>query len=172
LGADEQSVMTDNLKRLLAFWSATTCATLVINAAEPWQVVTINKVSLEGALKEGTEFEVRIESQKLKESSGKYFGATDRLGSVVSEMTVKLRGEKVSFPKEAFEDLANALLQTVSITSNPAGGVRLRFAGGDGSTSYEAEYFIESNRLIKRAISYFDVTTAGEKSRVVKTTTF
>jgi hypothetical protein len=87
---------------------------------------------------------VRIESQKLKEASGKYFGATDRPGSVVSEMTVKLGGEKVSFPKEAFEDLANALLQTVSITSNPSGGLKLRFTGGDGSASYAKQNILLS----------------------------
>ena len=166
------TVTTDNLKRLLAFWIATTCAALATHAAEPWQVVTVTKVSLEGTLKEGTEFEVRIESKKPKELSGSYFGATDQPGSVVSEITVKLGGETISFPKQAFSDLANALLQTVSITSNPSGEARLRFTGGTGSTSYEAEYFIEPKRLAKRVISYFEATTGGEKSRVLKTTTF
>ncbi len=168
----KSTVTTDSLKRLLAFWIATTCATLVTNAAEPWQVVTVWKVSLEGTLKEGTEFEVRIESKKPKELSGSYFGTTDQPGSVVSEMTVKLGGEEISIPKQAFSDLANAKLQTVSMTSSPSGEVRLRFTGGDGSTSYEAEYFIEPKRLVKRVISYFEATTGGEKGRVVKTTTF
>jgi len=145
---------------------------IVTSAAESWQVVTVNKVSLEGTLKEGTEFEVRIESTKPKEPSGNYFGTVDRPRSVLSEITVKLGGKKISFPKQAFSDLANALLQTVSTTSQPSGELKLRFTGGDGPTSYEAEYFIESNRLVKRTISYFEVATGSEKNRVVKTTTF
>jgi hypothetical protein len=166
------TVTSAHWKRLLSCIVAITCVWFVSNAAEPWQVVRVNKISLEGTLKEGTDFEVRVESKKAKESSGNYFGATDQPASVVSEITVKLSGDKISFPKEAFGDLANALLQTLSITSQPSGEVRLRFSGGEGATGYEAEYFIESKRLVKRTVSYFENSGAGEKSRVVKTTNF
>ncbi len=142
------------------------------NAAPSWQVVTINKVSLEGTLKEGTAFEINIEARKPKALQGDYFGSVGQPGSVLAEITVKLGGEKMSFPKQAFNDLANPLLQTVSVTSQPSGELRLRFTGGDGSATYEAEYFIQSNRLAKRSISYFEASAGGKKREVVKTTTF
>jgi hypothetical protein len=164
--------MSADWKRLLVCLAAVAYAWFAGNAAELWQVVKVNKISLEGVLKEGTEFEVRIESKKAKESSGNYFGATDQPAFVVSEITVKLSGDKISFPKDAFADLANPLLQTASITSQPSGEVRLRFSGGEGATGYEAEYFMDSKRLLKRTVSYFEITAAGEKSRVVKTTNF
>jgi hypothetical protein len=139
---------------------------------EPWQVVAINSVSLQGTLKQGTPFEVTIEAKKPKVLQGNYFGAVDQPTSVVAEMTQKLGGEKISFPKQAFQDLANASLQTVSITSRSSGEVKLRFTGGDEPNRYEAEYFIESNRLVKRLLSYFESTADGKKEVVVKTTTF
>lgn len=164
--------MSANRKWLLAYIALISWAWVGANAAEPWQVVSVNEVSLAGTLKEGTEFQVHIEAKKPKASRGDYFGAVDQPGSVVAEITVKLDGDKISFPKQAFEDLANPLLQTLSITSQPSGEVKLRFSGGEGPTGYEAEYFIESKRLVKRTVSYFENSGAGEKSRVVKTTSF
>lgn len=139
--------------------------------AEPWQVVTINKLSLEGTLREGNKFEVHIETRKPKELRESYFGAAEQPQSVIEEITVKVGGKKTAFPKPAFEDLANALLQTVSITSQPNADVKLRFTGGDASTTYEVEYFIEADRLAKRLIRYFEAT-GGEKREVIKTMTF
>ena len=139
--------------------------------ADPWQVVTVNKVTLEGTLKGGAPFEVRVESDTPKETSGDYFGATDAPRSVVAGIIVKSSGAKISFPKQAFSDLANALLQTVSVTSQPSGDLKLRFTGGEGPTNYEAEYFIEGNRLVRRTVSYFE-RGGDEKSRVIKTMTF
>jgi hypothetical protein len=139
---------------------------------EPWQVVVINKVSLQGSLKQGTPFEVNIEAKKSKGFQGKYFGSVDQPDSVVAEIMVKLGGEKVPFPNQAFDDLANALLQTVSVTSRPSGELKFRFTGGDETNRYEAEYFIQSNRLVKRLVSYFEATADGKKQVVVNTTTF
>jgi hypothetical protein len=139
---------------------------------EPWQVVAINSVSLQGTLKQGTPFEVNIEAKKTKIFQGNYFGSIDQPSSVVAEITVKLGGEKISFPKQAFDDLANASLQTVSVTSRPSGELKFRFTGGDEASRYEAEYFIQSNRLVKRLVSYFEATADGKKQVVVKTTTF
>lgn len=141
-------------------------------ALDLWQVVTVNKVSLEGTLKTGIKFEVNIESDKPK-AEGNYFGAAaGAAASAVSEITVKVGGDKISFPKPAFNDLANAKLQTVSLTSQPSGEVRLRFTGGEAPTTYEVEYFIASNRLAKRSISYFEATAGGTKHEVIKSTTF
>jgi hypothetical protein len=139
---------------------------------EPWQVVAINSVSLQGTLKQGTPFEVNIEAKKPKIFQGNYFGSVDQPSSVVAEITVKLGGEKISFPRQAFDDLANASLQTVSVTSRPSGELKFRFTGGDEASRYEAEYFIQSNRLVKRLVSYFEATADGKKQVVVKTTTF
>jgi hypothetical protein len=140
--------------------------------ADLWQVVTVNKVSLEGTLKTGTKFEVNIESDKPKPEQN-YLGAAGGAAvSAVSEITVKVDAEKISFPKAAFGDLANAKLQTVSLTSQPSGEVRLRFTGGDAPTTYEVAYFIVANKLAKRSISYFEATAGGTKHEVIKTTTF
>jgi hypothetical protein len=163
--------MIDQLKRLLVFSLAVNCS-LIADAAEPWQVVRIHKVSLEGTLKEGTPFEVNIEAKKPKASRSDYFGGGQQVEAVVAEITVKLGGEKVSFPKPAFEDLANASLQTVSLTSQPSGELKLRFTGGTGAASYDVEYLIGSNRLAKRTISYFEAPDGSEKHQVVKTMTF
>ncbi len=139
---------------------------------EPWQVVAISRVSLEGTLKEGTPFEVNIEAKQPKILKGNYFGSVDQPSTVVVEMTVRLGSEKISFPKQAFDDLANVSLQTISVTSKPSGEFKLRFTGGDEAKRYEAEYFIQSNRLVKRLISYFEATANGKKQVVVNTTTF
>jgi hypothetical protein len=139
---------------------------------EPWQVVAVNSVSLHGTLKQGTPFEVNVEARKPKATQGNYFGTTDQATSVIEEISLKLGGEKISFPKEAFQDLANPSLQTVSITSKPSGDLKFRFTGGDEGSRYEAEYFIQSNRLVKRLISYFEPTVGGKKQMVVKTTSF
>ena len=147
-------------------------AAVVQPETDPWQVVTINKVSLEGTLKQGTPFEVNIEATKPKRSQGKYFGAIDQPGSVVAEIMVKLDGDKIRFPAHAFDDLANASLQTLSVTSRPSGELKFRFTGGGEANRYEAEYFIQSNRLVKRLVSYFEATPNGKKQIVVNTTTF
>jgi hypothetical protein len=160
------------LRPLLASAVAITFAWFACDAAEPWQVVTVNEVSLAGTLKGGTEFEVHIEAKKPKASRGDYFGAAGQPGSAVADITVKLGGDKISFPKQGFEDLASPLLQTVSLTSQPSGDVKLRFSGGAGSSTYEVEYFIQSNRLAKRSVKYFEANAAGEKRPVEKTTTF
>jgi hypothetical protein len=139
---------------------------------EPWQVVVINSVSLHGFLKQGTPFEVNIEAKKPKVVRGNYFGSVEQPSSVVTEIVVKLGGKKISFPKEAFEDLANASLQTVSVTSRPSGELKVRFTGGEEASRYEAEYFIQSDRLVKRLVSYVEATADGKKQLMVKTTTF
>ena len=146
-------------------------AMLTTTRADQWQVVTVNRVTLEGTLKDGGAFEVRVDSDTPKETAGDYFGATDAPRSVVSGIIVKATGGKISFPKQAFSDLANPLLQTVSITSQPSGDLKLRFTGGEGATNYEAEYFIEGNRLVRRTVSYFE-RGGSEKNRVIKTTNF
>src|SRR2546430_13545573 len=91
-----------------------------------WQVVTLNRVTLEGTLKGGGAFEVRIDSDTPKEASGEYFGATDAPRAVVSGVIVKSAEGRIAFPKNAFGDLANPLLQTVSITSQGT-NLKLRF---------------------------------------------
>jgi hypothetical protein len=146
-------------------------AAMPTKAAEPWQVVTVNKVSLEGTLSGGSKFEVNVESSKPKTLEANYVGAAGQPAAAVSEITVKLGGEKISFPKQAFGDLANAKLQTVSVTSQPSGEVRLRFSGGEAPGTYEVEFFIQGNRLTKRSLSSFEAATGG-KHEVVKTTTF
>ena len=146
--------------------------TVSARAAEPWQVVRVNDLALTGTLKEGAEFEVRIETKKPKELRESYFGAADKPESVITEMLVKLDGKKISFPKPAFEDLANPLLQTVSLTSQPTGLLKLRFTGGDRSPTYEVEYLLQSGRLISRAVRYFETVPGGAKREVVKSTTF
>jgi hypothetical protein len=138
---------------------------------EAWQVVTVNEVLLAGTLKEGTPFEVHIEARMPKTLRNQYFGASTQPELVIAEITVRLGGQKIPFPKEGFEDLARPRLQTVSLTSQPSGTVKLRFTGGEESAAYEAEYLIQPNRLAERAVSYFEVTAGGEKARIVKTTT-
>jgi hypothetical protein len=160
------------LKRALASCIGLGLAAIGMGAAEPWQVVNVNRVLLEGTLKEGSDFEVRIELQEPKEASGNYFGASSHPRSVVSDIMLKVAGKKIAFPETAFADLANALLQTVSMTSQPSGDVKLRFTGGEGDASYEVEYFIQSGRLIQRSLSYFEAEATGAKARVIKTTTF
>ena len=136
-----------------------------------WQVVTLNRVTLEGSLKEGGAFEVRVDSDTPKEASGELFGATEAPKSVVSGIIVKTQGGRIAFPKQAFIDLANPLLQTVSITSQGSSNLKLRFTGGEGAQNYEVEYFIEGNKLVRRTVSYFE--RGGEKKdRVIKTTNF
>ena len=140
-------------------------------ARAQWQVVTLNRVTLEGTLKDGGAFEVRVDSDTPKQTSGEYFGATDAPGSVVSGIILKTSGARIAFPKQAFVDLANPLLQTVSITNQGPGNLKLRFTGGEGATNYEVEYFIEGNRLVRRTVSYFE--RGGEKrDRVIKTMNF
>jgi hypothetical protein len=146
-------------------------AILTTARADQWQVVTVNRVTLEGDLKEGGAFEVRVDSDTPKQTSGDYFGATDAPRSVVSGIIIKTSSVRIAFPKQAFADLANPLLQTVSITSQPSGDLKLRFTGGEGTEGYEVEYFIQSNRLVKRTVSYFE-RGGDEKSRVIKTMTF
>lgn len=146
-------------------------AALTTVHADQWQVVNVDKVTLEGTLKDGGTFEVKVDSDPPKEAVGELFGTTDAARAVVSEITVKAPGGRVAFPKQAFLDLANPLLQTVSITSQGSGNLKLRFSGGEGETNYEVEYFIEGNRLVRRNVSFFE--RGGEKKdRVVKTMNF
>src|SRR5262249_28040549 len=134
-------------------------------------VVKLNRVTLEGSLKEGGVFEVKVDSDAPKGASGEFFGATEAPHAVVSGIVVKTTGARISFPKQAFVDLANPLLQTTSVTSQGSSNLKLRFTGGEGAQNYEVEYFIEGNRLVKRNVSYFD-RGGQEKGRVVKTMTF
>jgi len=165
--------MIDNVKRLVVGSVCMACVMFVARGAEgPWQVVTINQVSWVGNLKGGAEFEVHIEAKKPKASRAEYFGAVEQPESVVSEITVKIEGRKISFPKPAFEDLANPLLQTMSVTSQPTGEVKLRFLGGNSAATFEVEYLIESARLTQRTLKYFEGGAGAEKHEVVKTTTF
>jgi len=136
-----------------------------------WQVVTLNRVTLEGTLKDGGAFEVRVDSDTPKETSGEYFGATDAPQAVTSGIIVKAPGGRIAFPKQAFVDLANPLLQTVSVTSQGSSNLKLRFTGGQGATNYEVEYFIEGNRLVRRTVSYFE-RGETQKDRVIKTMNF
>ena len=146
-------------------------AVLATTVLAQWQVVTVNRVTLEGTLKDGGAFEVKVDSDTPKEAAGEFFGATGGPHAVVSGIVVKGPDGKIGFPKQAFVDLANPLLQTVSITSQGASNLKLRFTGGEGAANYEVEYFIEGNRLVRRTVSYFE--RGREKSdRVVKTTTF
>ncbi|HEX4637848.1 MAG TPA: hypothetical protein VH170_00010 [Chthoniobacterales bacterium] len=140
-------------------------------ALAQWQVVTVNRVTLEGALKDGGAFEVRVDSDAPKEAAGEFFGATDAPRAVVSGIIVKGPGGRIAFPKNAFTDLANPLLQTVSITSQGSSNLKLRFTGGEGAANYEVEYFIEGNKLVRRNVSYFD-RGGKEKGRVIKTMNF
>jgi len=139
--------------------------------ADQWQVVTVNRVTLEGTLKGGGPFEVRVDSDTPKETSGEFFGATDAPRAVVAGIIVKAAGGRIAFPKQAFADLANPLLQTVSITSQGPSNLKLRFTGGEGATNYEVEYFIEGNRLVRRTVSYFE-RGETQKDRVIKTMNF
>src|SRR3982074_2293317 len=99
--------MVDNLKRLGALVVGIACLWSVSNAAEQWQTVTVNEVSLAGNLKEGTTFEVQIEAKKPKLLHGDYFGGSNQPEYAVAEIVVKLGDQKISFPKQAFEDLSN-----------------------------------------------------------------
>jgi hypothetical protein len=165
--------MASNSKQLLASIIAITCALFVARAtAQPWQVVSVNETFLAGTLKEGTEFAVRVEARKPKEPRDDYFGAADQPGLVVAEIMVKVGGKKASFPAQAFQDLANPLLQTVSVTSQPSGELKLRFTGGQGSPNYEVEYFVQAGRLIKRDVKIFQAAADGTKREVIKTTNF
>jgi hypothetical protein len=161
--------MINKLKRLAIFGAAIGCGVLVAAEAEPWQVVTINEVTWTGSLKGGGEFQVHIETRKPKESR-EYFGTVDPPEAAVSEIAVKADG-KISFPKPAFEDLANPLLQTLSVTSQPSGEIKVRFLGGAAGATYEVEYLIESGHLTKRTLKYYE-TKEGEKHEVIKEMTF
>lgn len=162
--------MIDNPKRLLACGTFLACS--LVNAAEPWQVVTINEVTWVGKLKSGTDFEVRIEARKPKDPRDDFVGTVNQPESAVTEIMVKAGGEKIKFPKLAFEDLANPLLQTLSATSQPSGELKVRFLGGESATTYEVEYLIQSNKLATRTVKYFETTATGEKNQVVKTMDF
>ena len=144
---------------------------LAATASGQWQTVNVDRVTLEGTLKDGGTFEVKVDSDAPKEAVGELFGTTDAPRAVVSEITVKAPGGRVAFPKQAFVDLANPLLQTTTVTSQGANNLKLRFTGGEGAQNYEAEYFIEGNRLVRRTVSFFE--RGGEqKDRVIKTMTF
>ena len=140
-------------------------------ALAQWQTVNVNKVTLEGTLKDGGTFEVKVDSDVPKGASGEFFGATETPKSVVSGIIVKTQSGRIAFPKQAFVDLANPLLQTTSVTSQGASNLKLRFTGGEGAQNYEVEYFIEGNRLVKRDLSYFE-RGGQDKGRIVKTTNF
>lgn len=146
-------------------------AVVAATASAQWQVVNVDKVTLEGTLKEGGAFEVKVDSDTPKSGAGEYFGATDAPHAVVSGIIVKAPGGRIAFPKQAVLDLANPLLSTVSVTSQGAGNLKLRFTGGEGASNYEVEYFIEGSRLVKRNVSYFE-RGGQEKGRIVKTNTF
>ena len=139
--------------------------------AQEWQVVIVKRVSLEGTLKTGAAFEVQIESGKAK-AEREYFGATEAPQSAIEEIMVKVGGDKIRFPKQAFEDLSNAALQTVSLTSQPSGEMRLRFTGGEAAAGYEVEYFMQPGRLVKRSLTVFEASGGAAKHQVVKTMTF
>jgi hypothetical protein len=144
---------------------------LTTASADQWQVVTVNKVTLEGTLKDGGTFAVTVDSDAPKAASGEFFGTTGSPRAVVSGVTVKTSNARIAFPKQAFGDLANPLLSTLSITSQGAGSLKLRFTGGEGAQNYEVEYFIEGDRLGRRTVSFFE--RGGEKKdRVVNTMTF
>jgi hypothetical protein len=164
--------MIDNLKRLTVFGAFLACA--MINAAEPqpWQVVTINEVTWIGKLKGGADFEVRIQAERPKDGRDDYAGAVGQPQAAVAEIIVKAADEKIKFPKLAYEDLANPLLQTLSVTSQPTGELKLRFLGGEGPASYEVEYLIGPKKLVSRTLKYFEKTATGEKNQVVKTMDF
>ncbi len=139
--------------------------------ADQWQVVNVNKVTLEGSLKDGGVFVVTIDSGSPKQGGGEYFGATETPRATVSSITVKTGNARIVFPKQAFVDLANPLLQTTSITGQGDGNLKIRFTGGEGPANYEVEYFVEGNQLVRRTVSYFE--RGGEqKGRVVKTMSF
>ena len=146
-------------------------AVVAATASAQWQVVTVNKVTLEGTLKDGGAFEVKVDSDTPKAAAGEYFGATEAPHAVVSGIIVKAPGGRIAFPKQAVVDLANPLLSTVSVTSQGADNLKLRFTGGEGAANYEVEYFIEGNKLVKRNVSYFE-RGGKEKGRVVKTMSF
>jgi hypothetical protein len=139
--------------------------------AQQWQVVNVNKVTLEGTLKQGGTFAVTVDTDEPKAVSGELFGAAELPRSVVSGITVKTSNTRIAFPKQAVTDLANPLLQTVSVTAQGTGNLKLRFTGGEGAENYEVEYFVEGNRLVRRDLSYFE-RGGGQKERVVKTMTF
>lgn len=146
-------------------------AAAAANATAQWQVVNVDKVTLEGTLKDGGASEVRVDSDTPKGAAGEFFGATDAPRAVVSGIIVKGPGGRISFPKQAFVDLANPLLQTTSVTSQGPSNLKLRFTGGEGAQNYEVEYFIEGNRLVRRTLSYFE-RGGAQKDRVIKTMSF
>lgn len=146
-------------------------AALTTVATAQWQTVNVDKVTLEGTLKEGGTFTVTVDTSRPKAVSGELFGATDTPRAVVSGITVKTSNARIAFPKNAVADLANPLLQTVSVTAQGSGNLKVRFTGGEGAQNYEVEYFIEGNRLARRNVSYFE-RGGSQKERVVKTMSF
>ena len=160
-----------SLRRLVICSVLAAASVFAADPAEPWQVVRINEVSWMGLVKEGDEFEVHIEAKKPKDAPGPYFGAVDQPESAVAEMTAKVDGDKIRFPKPAFEDLANPLLQTLSVTTQASGAVKLRFLGGNSAATYEVEFLIETGKLVKRTLKYFE-TTNDTKKEVIKEMTF
>ena len=139
--------------------------------AGPWQVVRINEVTWVGLVKEGDEFEVHIETKKPKDAHGPYFGAVEPPESAVTEIMVKVDGDKIRFPKPAVEDLANPLLQTLSVTSQPTGEVKVRFLGGISAATYEVEFFLQAGKLTKRTVKFCEAKD-GKKEEVIKDMTF
>lgn len=146
-------------------------AALTTVATAQWQTVNVDKVTLEGTLKQGGTFAVTVNTDPPKAVSGELFGATDTPRAVVSGITVKTSNARIAFPKNAVTDLANPLLQTVSVTAQGSGNLKVRFTGGEGAQNYEVEYFIEGNRLARRNVSYFE-RGGSQKERVVKTMSF
>ncbi|HJT45638.1 MAG TPA: hypothetical protein VJ721_05125 [Chthoniobacterales bacterium] len=139
--------------------------------ADQWQVVNVDKVTLEGTLKEGGTFVVTVDTDRPRKISGELFGATETPRAVVSGITVKTSNARIAFSKQSVTDLANPLLQTLSVTAQGSGNLKLRFTGGEGAQNYEVEYFVEGDRLARRNVSYFE-RGGTQKDRVVKTMTF
>ena len=146
-------------------------AAALTTASAQWQVVKVDKLTLEGTLKDGGAFAVTVDSDTPKAASGEFFGATDAPRTIVSGITVKTSHARISFPKQAVADLANPLLSTTSVTSQGPDNLKIRFTGGEGPTNYEVEYFVEGNRLAKRTVSYFE-RGGAQKDRVIKTMSF
>ena len=139
--------------------------------ADQWEVVNVDKVILEGTVKGGGTFTVTVDTDRPKAVSGEFFGAIDAPRAVVSGITVKTSNARIAFPKQAVTDLANPLLQTVSVTAQGSANLKVRFTGGEGAQNYEVEYFIEGNRLARRNVSYFE-RGGTQKDRIVKTLSF
>ena len=84
---------------------------------EPWQVVAINSVSLRGTVKEGTPFEVNIETKKPKASQGNYFGSADQPSSVIVEMAAKLGVDIVRWRAMMLDPGIAGLVSTSSLSN-------------------------------------------------------